>query len=143
MKFSSYVTHFARWDLISRHASQRHCWAPVPGSVIVPNVSVSCVVVEAQWWTTLVNFTSILWIDFCQFSFEKNYKPKYCWHIKASKKIWDKKAAHKMLVKLTHVVYFANILQSDFLPIFFWKITNPNWKRRWAAQNTFIQKSCS
>ena len=38
----------------------------------------------------------------------------------------------------------ANILQAAFVPISFrQKITNPNCKHIKAAQNTFIQKSCS
>jgi len=54
------------------------------------------------------------------------------------------KAAHKMLMKLTLVANFINILQAAFVPIFFWlKIKKPNCKYIKATQNTFKQKSCS
>ena len=51
---SSYITHFVRWDLVSRHAAKCHCWSPMPWPVIVPDVGVGRVVVEAQRWATRV-----------------------------------------------------------------------------------------
>jgi len=49
----------------------------------------------------------------------------------------------KMLVKLTPVVNFINILLAAFATIFLCqKNTKPNCKKRKAEQNTFAQKSC-
>jgi len=51
------------------------------------------------------------------------------------------KAVRKMLMKLTHVVNFTNILQTAFvLKLFYQKITKPNCNDRKASKNTFEQK---
>jgi len=52
------------------------------------------------------------------------------------------KAAHEMLVKLTPVVNFINILPAAFAPILFHqKVTKPNCNKRKAAQFAFIRKT--
>ena len=56
-----------------------------------------------------------------------------------------------LLISLNHrqnlnkpMANFTNILRGAFAPISFCqKVTNPNCKRIKAAQNTFVQKSCS
>jgi len=51
------------------------------------------------------------------------------------------KSSHKMMMKLTLVVNFPNILRASFAPIsFHQKMSNPNCNHIKAAQNTFPLK---
>jgi len=76
------------------------------------------------------------------FFHQKNYKAKTTNRENLHKTLMYKKAARKMLMKLTPKDNFTNIIPAAFLTIFFTKKLQSKTIIR-AAQKTFVQKSCS
>jgi len=92
---------------------------------------------------SVVNFAKNLQAAFAQILFWKKSQSQAVIREKLQKALSYKKGKRKMLMKLTPVVNFNNILWAPFVPILFQqKITKPSWNLREATQNTFVWISC-